>query len=399
MITIEQAQKEIIKHKINMGSETIRIIDASKRIAYENIYSPVPHPLFDQSAVDGYAIRFNRTNKTKLNNLRFNIIGEIKAGETYKHTLKENEAMRIFTGAEVPTGCSAVVMQEQVEKKDNIILLKRLPVSGENIRKMGKQIKKGQIAISKGTLLKASSIGFLASLGIGRINSVRLPRVGIISTGNEFLRRNESIRKGKIYESNSVMLSSLLKEMKIEPVCFLCEDNIKKLFSLFKKVMIDVDLIIISGGVSVGDYDYTETVLKMLKFKIIFHNVPQKPGKPLLFARRGNKAAFGLPGNPRSVLVCFYEYIYPFILSSMGMGKDKVFLEKVKLPIYKSYRKENKKGLFLTAKFKDDKVDITEGQESHMLKSFIHADSLIYLKKGIREYKAGEKVEVHLLPK
>lgn len=397
MITIKQAQKEIIKYKINLGSETINTIHAFKRTLYDNVYSPVSHPLFDQSAVDGYAVRFKRTNKTKSNNLRFKIIGEIKTGETYKHALKENEAMRIFTGAPVPPVCSAVVMQELVEKKESMIQLKNLPRQNENIRGKGKQIKKGKLAINKGTLLQPSSIGFLASLGINRIKAVRLPKVGIISTGNEFFKKNEMMGKGKIYESNSVMLSTLLKDMKIEPKCFLCEDNKKKLFSLITKVMRDVDIIIISGGVSVGDYDYTETVMKMLKFRIIFHNVLQKPGKPLLFARRRNKAAFGLPGNPRSVLVCFYEYIYPFILSSMG--KDKVFLEKVKLPMFRSYNKKDTKGLFLTAKFKEDKIDITEGQESHMLRSFIDADGLIYLKEGIREYEAGENIEVHLLPK
>jgi molybdopterin molybdotransferase len=399
MIKVEQAQKEIVKHKISLGSETIKITDASKRISYNNIYSPLSHPLFDQSAVDGYAIRFNMTNKAKSNNLKFKIIGEIKTGETYKYALRENEAMRIFTGAAVPSGCKAVVMQEHVEKKDGMIQLKLLPIPGENIRKKGKQINKGQIAIKRGTLLQPSSIGFLTSLGIDRFKAVRLPRIAIISTGCEFIRRNDKLSKGKIYESNSVMLDSLLKEMKIGPEVFLCKDNIKKLISLITRVMEKADIIIISGGVSVGDYDFTETVMKMLKFKIIFHNVLQKPGKPLLFARRGNKAAFGLPGNPRSVLVCFYEYIYPFIFSSMGIGNDKVFLEKVKLPIFKSYYKKEKKGLFLTAKFINDKIDITEGQESHMLQSFIDADGLIYLKEGIRGYKAGEKIEVHLLPK
>jgi molybdopterin molybdotransferase len=264
------------------------------------------------------------------------------------------------------------------------------------VRNKGEQIKKGNIALKKGSYLDSASLGFLASLGINKVKVYNLPRVSIIVTGNEFVKSRRKLSKGKIYESNGLMLKSLLKDMNIHSQSRLCKDDLTGLTLLIKKEIDKNDIIIISGGVSVGDYDFTEKALKKLKFNIIFYKVYQKPGKPLLFAKRKNKTVFGLPGNPRSALMCFYEYVYPYILASMGNKKP--LLLSAALPLVHNYIKNEEKTLFMTSKLTDKGINILEGQDSHMLKSFSEADTIVCLTEGKKNYTAGELVTVHFLP-
>jgi molybdopterin molybdotransferase len=273
--------------------------------------------------------------------------------------------------------------------------MNELPGLGSNVRLKGGQIKEGDLALRKGTTLSPAAIGFLASLGISSVSVNTKPSVGIIVTGNEFLENNEDVKDGKIFESNGLMLQKILEMINIKAQYKTCEDDKMKLLSLAKTVTDVNEISIITGGVSVGDYDYTENILSDLGFEIIFHDVSQKPGKPLLFAKKGDKAAFGLPGNPRSVLVCYYEYIYPYIRASMGALKP--FLTSVHLPLIDSYEKTNERSTFLTAEAGTIGVTINEGQDSHMLKSFSDANSLILLPEGTKKYKSGDIVEVHIL--
>jgi molybdopterin molybdotransferase len=324
-----------------------------------------------------------------------NLIGEIRAGDAPNIIVRENEAVRIFTGAALPEGTNTVVMQEYVEKNESMIYMNELPGLGSNVRLKGGQIKEGDLALRKGTTLSPAAIGFLASLGISSVSVNTKPSVGIIVTGNEFLENNEDVKDGKIFESNGLMLQKILEMINIKAQYKTCEDDKMKLLSLAKTVTDVNEISIITGGVSVGDYDYTENILSDLGFEIIFHDVSQKPGKPLLFAKKGDKAAFGLPGNPRSVLVCYYEYIYPYIRASMGALKP--FLTSVHLPLIDSYEKTNERSTFLTAEAGTIGVTINEGQDSHMLKSFSDANSLILLPEGTKKYKSGDIVEVHIL--
>jgi molybdopterin molybdotransferase len=396
MISVKQAQSKILKHLNRLGNEQIKLSKAINRVLASDIISPVSHPVFNQSAVDGYAIRFKDLKKETAGANIFKIIGESKAGEFRKFKIKPNEAVRIFTGALVPRGFDTVTMQEDVTVKNSKIILRILPSCGANVRKKGEQIKKGMIALRKGTALNPASIGFLASLGIEGAEVSKLPNVSVIITGNEFTKSKEKLRKGSIYESNGLMLTSLLSILDIKAHSNLCEDNLNKLTKLIKKESDKNDITIISGGVSVGDYDFTEQAVKNLDFKIIFHKVFQKPGKPILFAKRKNKTVFGLPGNPRSVLICFWEYVYPFILASMGNKKP--FLKNINFPIAHNYDKKEEKTLFLSSKLIRKRVYIHEGQASHLLKSFSSADAIVCLPEGKKNYTAGELVNVHILP-
>lgn len=395
MISVKAAQKLIIENIALQRSVDTILSDSLSCILAEDVFSPISHPLFNQSSVDGYAFRYRDLINKKSEELVLNLIGEIKAGDEPNIIVKENEAVRIFTGAALPVSTDTVVMQEYVNKNESMIYLNELPESGSNVRLKGGQILEGDIALRKGITLNPAATGFLASLGFSIVPVFSKPSVGIIVTGNEFLKTNEEIKAGKIFESNGLILQKALERLYIETQYIICEDDKIKLLSLAKSVTVVNEISIITGGVSVGDYDYTGNILNELGFDTIFHGVSQKPGKPLLFAKKGDKAVFGIPGNPRSVLVCYYEYIYPYIRASMGAIKP--FLTSVCLPLIDDYEKNNERSTFLTAEAGTNGVTIKEGQDSHMLKSFSDANALILLPEGIKKYKAGDIVEVHIL--
>ncbi len=396
MISVKTAQKLIIENIVLQKSVNLILSDCLSYILAEDVHSPVSHPLFNQSSVDGYAFKHSGLINYKSKEPVLSLIGEIKAGDAPNINIKKNEAVRIFTGAALPDSADTVVMQEYVNKKKSVIYLNKIPEPGSNVRLKGGQLRKGDLALQKGTTLNPAAIGFLTSLGISIVPVYKKPSVGIIVTGSEFLKASNAIKIGKIFESNGLMLQKALDRLNIRAKYKACEDDRIKLLSLAKSVADTNQITIITGGVSVGDYDYTKNILSELGFEIIFHNVSQKPGKPLLFAKKADKAAFGLPGNPRSVLVCYYEYIYPYILASMGSLKP--FHTCIKLPLADNFEKNNKRSFFLTGDIGVKGIIIRKGQDSHMLKSFSDTNTLILLPEGIRKYKAGEMVEVHLLP-
>lgn len=393
MISVKKAQSKILSNLSYWGSEQVQLSRAFKRISAADIKAPVSHPLFNQSAMDGYAIRHIDLIDGK--NI-FKVIGEIKAGDYDKFKINSKETVRIFTGARVPENCDTVVMQEDVNRLGKKIVINILPQVGANVRKKGEQIKKGITAVRKGTLLNSASIGFLASLGISSVKTAKLPRVGIIVTGDEFVKLKGRTQSGTIFEINGIMLMTAFANLNIKVKYSSCKDDLDKLTKLIGKEIGSNDVLLVTGGVSVGDYDFTEAALRSLKFNIIFHGVFQKPGMPLLFAKQKNKTVFGLPGNPRSVQTCFYEYVYPFIQASMGNCEP--FLRNIRLPLLDGYTKKEDKSLYLTSKIEDGKIKILGAQGSHMLKSFSEADSIVYLPEGKRNYIPGESVNIHLLP-
>ena len=394
MISVKQARTQLLKHLSRLGTEQVNLPDALNRVLATDVKSRVSHPIFNQSAVDGYAIRFKDLKADK--NI-FRIIGESKTGEYSNFKIKPKECIRIFTGAMVPIGLDTIIMQEDVKVKNGNIFINDLPNFGVNVRKEGGQIKKGFIALRKGTELNSASIGFLASIGINKVRVSKLPKVGVIVTGNEFSESRGKLKKGSIFESNGLMLTSMLSDLKIKAYSILCEDNLNRLTKLIKKETVKNHIVIISGGVSVGDYDFTERALRNLNFKIIFHKVSQKPGKPILFAKKKNTNVFGLPGNPRSVYVCFWEYVYPFIRASMGIREP--FLKRLNIPLTDNYKKNEEKTFFLSSKLTETGVEILGGQASHMLKSFSSANAIVCLPEGKRNYRKSELVSVHILPK
>ncbi|MES2836675.1 MAG: gephyrin-like molybdotransferase Glp [Bacteroidota bacterium] len=393
MISVEEA-KDLVLQNTNPILETISI-QVSKSLGYciaQDIFAPLNLPPFNQSNVDGYAVKFNSTNTWK-------VIQESKAGDATNFELNVGDACRIFTGAMVPKGADAVIMQENcVREKDLITCVNNFSSKlGEHIRLEGEEIKKGDLAILKNTNINPSVISFLASMGLQNISVYKQPSVVIIVTGNELQQAGEALQIGKVYDSNSHTLTAALQFLGINDVqIYFANDDKNSLKSVVEKALFNTDVLLLSGGISVGDYDFVEEVLQELKVEKIFYKVAQKPGKPLFFGKNKKSLVFALPGNPASTLTCFYEYVFPAIKKMQG--KSNLFLQKQTLPITQSINKTNSLANFLKAKVFNSKVEPLTGQQSFMMKSFAQANAFIYLPAQVTSVQIGDEVEVHLLP-
>jgi molybdopterin molybdotransferase len=393
MISVEEAKSILINNVTELTKKiNVPLIDALGLRLAEDIYAPLNLPPFDQSNVDGYAVCFSSKEKHT-----WKVIDEIKAGDRSILTLKEGNAVRIFTGAMVPAGSDCVIMQEKVTREGNTIQSSEPVKQGEHIRKTGAQIKKEELALPKGTIINPAILGFLSGLGLSTIPVYQQPKISLIITGNELQTVGSPLEIGKVYESNSFTLQAALQVMglKVHSVVFV-KDNKQSLEEVVTKSLEDTDLLLISGGISVGDYDFAHKVLTENNTITLFYKVAQKPGKPLFFGKNNNCMIFGLPGNPASALTCFYEYVYPAL--QIMRGRDSIFLNAVQLLVLKDIYK--KKGLanYLKAEIKPDGVLPLNGQESFIMKSFADAGAFIYLPMEKEDVYAGELVEVHILP-
>jgi molybdopterin molybdotransferase len=388
----EQAQEAVLSHPASMALETLQLDQALGRILATDIHSPVDHPLFDQTAVDGYSVRFDDI----ATGTALRVVDQLRAGSDGQLQLSAGECARIFTGAALPLGADTVVMQEHAERLGEWVSFMPAPQKrGAHVRKQGEQIHAGQLAVPAGTRLNAGSIGFIASLGISEVEVACLPRVTVFVTGDEFAKSQADLRKGLIFESNGVMLASALKELGIEAETVHVAEDLQALIQAATKAVQSSDLLIVTGGVSVGDHDHTRPALEAAGFTPIFHQVRQKPGKPLLFATNGNTAAFGLPGNPRAALLCYFLYVQPWLLNSMRANT--LHLPKLMLPLVQPYhRKSDGKVHFVTGVFSDNGLRIEGGQASHMLASFNSARLIVELPAEGDVFEVGQLMKSYI---
>jgi molybdopterin molybdotransferase len=391
MISVSEAQQLIIKHSSASKPTTIALKDALNYVLTEDITAPIPIPPFNQSAVDGYAFCFNTNNNS------YTIVDEIPAGDTRKIDINANEAARIFTGSKVPENCDTVIMQEFTKVENNQLFIDDENLkTGGNIRTKGYQIKQGDTALSKGNVLNPAAIGFLATLGITEVSVFTLPKVSILITGNELVAPGEKLDEGQIYESNSLMLKAAFEKMNISPTISYLKDNQEATTNAITNALNNADMVILSGGISVGDYDFVQQGILENGVSQIFYKVAQKPGKPLFFGKKENKAVFGLPGNPAAALTCFYEYIYPYI--NLSFGLKQAFLNQLQLPLSKDIKQKPGRATFLKATTDFKTVTPLEGQNSDALQSFAYANALLLTPADAKIIKKGELVNVHLLP-
>ncbi|MEO6902559.1 MAG: gephyrin-like molybdotransferase Glp [Bacteroidia bacterium] len=394
MISVEKAHSLILKNTTVLEPSNTLLVDALGSVVSKTVLSPVNLPLFNQSAMDGYAFLFSDYKRKKV----IKIIGKVPAGKTFKGKIVSGQAVRIFTGAPVPSGLDTVVMQERITLKGEVLFIMDLDITkGANIRKTGSQIKRGKIALPKCSLITPGGVGYLAAMGITKIHTTPHPRITLVVTGSELKKPGKSLVNGEIYESNSYALVATLKSigLNVHKVISI-PDSRKQTVAVLKRIFIQSDLILVTGGISVGEYDFVGSALTELGVKNIFYKIKQKPGKPLFFGKNNRTIIFGLPGNPAAVLSCFYEYVYPCI--NVMRGKKDVFLRKIQLPITIDYPKKKGLSFFLKGKMSESSVTPLVRQESYILSSFAVADCLIYLPEKREHIKAGELVDVHVLP-
>ncbi|MFC4722052.1 gephyrin-like molybdotransferase Glp [Geojedonia litorea] len=391
MISVEQAIDIVrINTKPIAAFELKKVKDAYGDILFEDVLSPINMPPFRQSAMDGYALHLNGSDS-------YRIIGEVKAGDGHHPILKPGEAIRIFTGAPVPDTANALVMQEKTAVDDTRLKLKSEVVQNENIRPLGEQVLKGQTALNKGTHLTAAAIAFLTSLGITDIKVYKKPTIAVVVTGNELVEAGQHLAYGQIYESNATMLSAALKCLEYNNVSIhKVSDDYKSTLHLLNQVISDYDVILISGGISVGDYDFVEKALDEIGVEQLFYKVNQKPGKPLFFGKKESKTVFALPGNPAAALSCFYVYVYPALQKMRGHLDFS--LTKAKAISKSNFTINVNRAQFLKAIYTNGEVEILDGQNSSMLHTFALANALAYVPETSGSIKINDMVEVILFP-
>lgn len=367
----------------------LSLTKALQHILAEDILAPISLPPFDQATMDGYALALHDA-------LRYEIIGEIKAGDADSIVLKPGQAVKIFTGAAVPSSAQAVIQIENVRQQKNELFLSEAVLAGTNIRRAGAQITTGQLALSKGTFLNAAALGFLAGLGIDRVSVFKKPSIGIVVNGNELRAPGETLSAGKVYNSNSIMLEAALRNAHYMHIKhYQAKDDLSITKAVLEKALAENDLLIISGGISVGDYDFVGQALTELSVQNLFYKVNQKPGKPLWFGHKKQQLVFALPGNPAASLTCFYLYVWPAL--QMISGFKTSFESKLRLPLAHDYKVANVRDQFLKAQQTNGKVTVLPHQDSAMLDSFVAANVLVYVPAGNYTLKAGDKVAVYLL--
>lgn len=391
LIPVEKAISLVVENvQRTSKTEKVSIEKARGYVLAQDINSPLNLPPFRQSAMDGYALNIGNSNS-------YSLIGEVKAGDISNISLSEGQAIRIFTGAPVPDTANTVVKQELVVRENHKIIIEGIIKPGSNIRPLGEQIQKNALALSKGITIEAGTIGFLAGLGIHEVLVFSKPKVAIIITGNELVEVGQPLQEGQVYESNAIMLKNALASLSIKDVdIHRVKDDYKETEKVLKQSLNEYDFTLVSGGISVGDYDFVGSALDAIGVKEVFYKVRQKPGKPLYFGRKDNHFVFALPGNPASALSCFYVYVALSIARYLGKQESAVL--NLQLISENNFAKNDTRAQFLKALAKAETVEILEGQESSMLKSFAIANALVYMPEGIKRINQGEMLNVLLLP-
>lgn len=393
MISVNEAKKIIEENISPLEPVEMLLENATGLVLAEDIFASYDIPAFPQSSMDGYAFSFNEWKQLG----KLKIKGESAAGSENEVKLAPGSAVRIFTGAPLPNGADTVIMQEKskVENGELIIEDEKLQ-SGNSVRPKGSEIKSGALALEKGNHLSAAAIGFLAGIGINKIKVFPNPSVCIIITGNELHQPGSPLKYGQVYESNSFALLSILKKLSIDgsKVLF-AKDSLENVEATLQTALRNSDVVLLTGGISVGDYDFVFEAAEKLGVKKLFHKIKQRPGKPLYFGMKGSKLVFGLPGNPSSVLTCFYQYVLP---SLAKLSRRKLELKKIESLLSKDFQKNTSFTHFLKGQYNGGSVTILDAQESYRLSSYATANCLVEIDEQVNSCKAGDLVPVYLLP-
>lgn len=386
MINVLEAKRRMMDRLNPLGQEQLPLLDALGRYTARDITAPFDHPLFDSSAMDGYAFSFGAGPQ-------WQVVGEVAAGEVFPRRLEHGESVRIFTGGMIPEGCDTVVAQERVLREGDMINHNDLKLRpGSNVRRRGEQLRAGETALKAGTLLDAPAIGLLASVGVSEVAAGKRPKVGLLVTGNEFLGGGE-VLPGKIFGSNGVMLHAALVKHGLVPEMVQAGDDEKELKKAAEGLLGTCDAVITTGGVSVGAHDHVPGMVSALGGDVVFHGVRQKPGRPMLFAMLGNVPLFGLPGNPRAAMILFLEYVLPYLRAMQGAARP--WPRHERLPIAATVTVKGHRAEFRAARVKSGQVELLADEGSHMLRSLAHANALAYIPAELRHLEREEHVEVH----
>ena len=379
------------------GSESVPVADALDRIVADDIAAPVDLPPFDASAMDGYAVAAAGFAGEPPHAVE--VIGESLAGHPSSARVSGTQAVRIFTGAPMPTGADAVVIQEDTRAGTGGIMLTETPGHGDNVRPRGHDIARGARIARGGDRLDAYRLSWLTACGIARVEVKRRVRVAIFSTGDELMDVGKSLGPGQIYDSNRFALARLMADQPVELNDLGClPDSPDAIRAALERAAASADMILTSGGVSVGDADYVRDIVEQIG-RLAFYRIAMKPGKPLAVGRIGDADFFGLPGNPISTIVTFLLFVVPAIAVRAGgrhtppLAFDAVLADRI---AHSPGRREYQRGIAENAGG-DLVVRSTGDQSSNRLATFDGANCLIRVPEDRGDLAAGETVSIILL--
>jgi molybdopterin molybdotransferase len=389
MITEEQALARIIENAEPLPARTVPLIEAREKFAATDVVARVALPRFDNSAMDGYAVVAAACGDGKPQRL----IGEQAAGADRGLRLQAGEAIRVFTGAPIPSGADAVVMQEDVRVEGAQIFVNTNVEVGEFIRRRGCDLSEGQRIVEVGTRLRAQELALLASQGFAEVKVGGEVRVAIVSTGDELVAPGGTLSAGQIFDSNSVLLQALVEKCGATVARIQhCLDDAAAIEQAFRDAL-RFDVLIVLGGVSVGARDLVKPSLNAIGAQTDLWRVAVKPGKPFLFGRAGDCAIFGLPGNPVSAFVTFLLFVRPTLLRMMGAGDDELRLPETNAILREELCNDGDRPHYIRGQFTDGKFTPIGRQESHALFGLSRANALVRVPSG-ETFQSGATVTV-----
>jgi molybdopterin molybdotransferase len=384
MLSYEEALACVLELASPKATETVSLAHALGRFLAEDLIAPFPFPRFDNSAVDGYAVRFGPYNI-------FHQIGIKAAGDDTPMHLDEDECCEVFTGASLPYFTEAVVMKEYCYREDMAILTDWDIEPGQHIRREGEEAQAGDVLIKKGTAVTPPVLGMIASCGLSEFAVHGLPSVSVVTTGDELARVGEELGGSQIYESNSWGIAAAVQSLGLQrPEPIAVADDLRKTVDALERAL-EADVVICSGGVSVGDRDLVREALEKLGVEQRFWRIAIKPGMPLYFGTLGEKLVFGLPGNPVSALVNFSLFVRPALLKLMGASE--VRNKTMRVPLAEPVRKKAGKTEFVRAVMEEGRVRPTASRGSHMLGGLATATGLMVLPPDCAGLEEGALVE------
>lgn len=390
MISIEEAYDLIIQHAGDMPVEKIPFTESPDRILAEDILSDIDMPPFDKSAMDGYACRKADISEP------LKIIETIPAGKIPERKIEPGTCAKIMTGAPVPEGADCVIVVEKTQTIDQATIQYLDDSTAGNICLKGEDIKTGDMVLQKGMRIRAQEIAVLASTGYNEVAVFQKPGAGIIATGSELYEPGAPLRSGTIRDSNSYQLAAQIENLGITAINYgIVKDSSSEIQQAISTLEQKTDVILLSGGVSAGDYDMVPEEIKKAGYQIIFHKVLIKPGMPLLFAVKNKKYCFGLPGNPVSTFVQFEFLIKPFLHALMGGVFNPL---QIMLPVAVDFNlKETDRDSIIPVKIADGIIHPLEYHGSAHINALTYADGFIKIQRGLAVLKKGELTDVRLI--
>jgi molybdopterin molybdotransferase len=390
LLTEQETLRRILDATEMLASEEVPIAEAGDRVLASTFFARIALPAFTNSSMDGYAVIAREVRP----GTRLIVVGEQSAGPAQQLRVKSGTTVRIFTGAPLPEGADAVLMQEDAERSGDEIIVRTELQPAENVRLRGGDLCEGQEIGEPGIRLNAQRLALLASQGLSRVPAYRRPRVSVVVTGSELRKPDSALGPGEIYETNGIMLSELVRGSGGLPVHFdpVPDDEEAHIRTLSEALRSDVA--IVAGGVSVGEKDLVKPVLRKLGAEIALWRVAIRPGKPFLFGRLGRKLVFGLPGNPVSAYVTFVVFVRPALLRLQGWSGESSARTKVRAA--HPLRNPGERPHYLRGKLSGDSFALVGPQESHALFALSQADALVRLEPN-QEVTEGETVEALLI--